>query len=137
MNKQERVFEALEARQKAARSAWCRGVLDYAFEMADSEELVEAAFEGYKLQDFKLETIFLNGASCWKEYSYSGNALCYDWDIAERLCTPSELARLTHKDGSLADRPNARETWLDCQARALYQAFLELLEVIRSEGARA
>ena len=105
--------------------------------MTDSDELLDAALEGYKLPDDEIETIFLNGAISWKEYSYSGNALIYDGDIAKRLCTPSELARVTHKDGSLSDRANSRETWLDCQARALFQAFQILLKVIRSEGARA
>ena len=41
-----------------------------------------------------------------------------DADIAERLCAPSELKR--KKGGDL--QPSSRETWLDCQARALSQA---------------
>lgn len=138
MNRQQkRVFEALEQKQKAARSAWCHGVIEYASEMAESEELLQAALEGYGLPEGRLEKIFLNGASSWREYSYSGCALCYDWDIAKRLCSPSELARVTRKDGRLADKPNRQENWLDCQARALFQAFRVLVEVIRSEGARA
>lgn len=136
-NKQERVIKALEEKQRHTHSAWGRGVIDYAIDMAESEELLEAALESYKKQDDEIETIFLNGASCWKEYSYCGNALCYNWDIAKRLCTPSELARVTHKDGSIAGRANARENWLEVQARALFQAFQILLKVIRSEGARA
>lgn len=60
----------------------------------------------------------MNGAKNWKEYSYGGCALIYDKDIAETLCTPSELKR--KRGGEL--QPNSTETWLDVQARALYQA---------------
>lgn len=60
----------------------------------------------------------LNGAENWKEYSYGGCALCYDHDIAKHYCTPSELKKT--KEGMR--NPNSQETWLDVQARALYQA---------------
>ena len=42
----------------------------------------------------------------------------YGGDIAERLCTPSELKKTRHGER----RPNSREEWLDTQARALHQA---------------
>ena len=54
----------------------------------------------------------------WLEYSEGGCALVYDEDIAERLCTPSELKK--KKGGRL--QPNSRETWIEIQARALYKA---------------
>lgn len=60
----------------------------------------------------------MNGADGWSDYSWGGSALIYNEDIALRLCTPSELKRTAN--GS--KRPNAREEWLDVQARALYQA---------------
>jgi len=60
----------------------------------------------------------LNGAENWRAFSNGGCALIYDADIAERLCSPSELNR--KKGGDLP--PNAGETWLDCQTRALSQA---------------
>ena len=46
------------------------------------------------------------------------SALLYDEDIAENLCSPSELKKC--KNGML--RPNKQEQWLDVQARALLQA---------------
>ena len=58
------------------------------------------------------------GASDWQQYSEGGCALVYDADIAERLCSKSELKRVRGGER----QPNARETWLDCQARALGQA---------------
>ena len=97
----------------AGRSAWSRGVHAYAVELVES--LDDSA-------DLSNETLLhkalLNGADDWQQYSEGGCALIYDAAIAERLCSPSELKRC--KGGER--QPNARETWLDCQARALSQA---------------
>ena len=73
------------------------------------------------------EENLLNGASNWSDYSYGGSSLIYDYDIAERLATPSEIKSRMRKDGSFNQMANARETWLDVQARALYQASRKLL----------
>lgn len=98
----------------STRSAWGRGVLEYA------RELVETLPDNWEFSNIALlEKELLNGASSWNEYSYGGCALIYDADICERLGSPSEQKR--KKGGELA--PNSRESWLDCQARALWQAF--------------
>jgi hypothetical protein len=94
-----------------AASAWKRGVKDYALELVESAEV--------ELTPENVKAILLNGAKDWSNYSYGGCSSIYDTDIAERLCTPSELKR--KKGGDL--QPNTRETWLDVQARALFQAF--------------
>jgi hypothetical protein len=94
-----------------ARSAWEMGVKDYALEMVESAEI--------ELTPENAESVLLNGAKNWREYSYGGCAAIYDADIAERLCTPSELKK--KKGGEL--QPSTRETWLDVQARALFQAY--------------
>ena len=70
----------------------------------------------------------LNGATDWKEYSYGGNSCIYDWEIAERLVTPSAIKRKTRKDGSINQMANSYESWLDLQARALRQACRKILE---------
>ena len=88
------------------RSAWSRGVKLYALELLGD---LESDYTGASL---------LNGAADWTAYSFGGCALIYDADIAERLATASELKR--KRGGDLP--PNAGETWLDCQARALSQA---------------
>lgn len=103
------------------RSAWDKGVKLYALELL--EGLKEGIEDGWYYDDDItapriLEKMLLNGASSWSEYSWGGCSLIYDGDIAERLCTPSELKR--KKGGEL--RPNSREEWLDTQARALHQA---------------
>lgn len=103
------------------RSAWEKGVRIYALELM--QIVLEGAYAGYikpvDLANRKaVKNTLLNGASDWKQYSYGGSSLICDCDIAERVCTPSEL-RKTHygeKD------PNGSETWLDTQARALWQA---------------
>ena len=97
----------------ACRSAWSRGVHAYAV------ELVESLDDSADLSNEKLlNKELLNGAGDWQQYSEGGCTLVYDADIAERLCSPSALKRC--KGGER--QPNASETWLDCQARALFQA---------------
>lgn len=99
-------------------SKWTTGVNEYAEEL--KEFLAENNLETTKEN-------MLNGAMDWTQYSYGGCSLIYDYDIAERLATPSEIKSRTRKDGSLNQNANARETWLDVQARALYQASRKIL----------
>ena len=100
-----------------ARSAWERGVRQYAVELLeDLSYLTADEWDGSWSMRLKL---LLNGADDWQQYSHGGCSLIYDRDIAERLCTPSELRRINNVQHG---QPNHRETWLDCQARALWQA---------------
>lgn len=117
MKKQE-LLNALNARYYNARSAWARGVVNYAIELVDG-------FEG----DAITEKALLSGARDWHEYSEGGMSLIYNQDICERLCTPSEIKRKHY--GEL--QPNSRETWLDVQARALYQACRVILDMAQEE----
>lgn len=103
-----------EIESKRVRSAWDRGVKEYALELLES--LADATQPICNKND--LESVLLNGASSWTEYSYGGCSLIYDCDIAERVCSPSELK---HCNGG-EWQPNRQETWLDVQARALRQA---------------
>ncbi len=108
------IMDALEKEKPG--SAWEAGVLLYAIEILDSTEDGEIT-----------EKNLLNGADNWKQYSEGGCSLVYDGDICHRLCTPSEIKKT--KDGEL--RPNKQETWLDTQARALYQAAQMILRIKR------
>jgi len=107
-----------------ARSAWRRGVKAYAIEMIEGAE-----GELSSVADLKKE--LLNGARTWKEFSDGGCALIYDSEIAELLCAPSEYRRT--RQGQRA--PNARETWLEVQARALGQAAM-LISTAAKEGSK-
>ncbi len=101
----------------AGRSAWSRAVHAYATELVESLDEANEAFD--LSNETLLRKALLNGAGDWQQYSEGGCALVYDADIAERLCSPSGLKRC--KGGSR--QPNASETWLDFQARALSQAY--------------
>ena len=111
------------------RSAWKRGVNEYAQGFVDDlEEWTEGGY--ITLEDIqntkKLENILLNGANNWSHYSWSGCSLCYNYQIAERLCSPSELKKTRN---GMRD-PNSREGWLDVQARALAQAYWRVRKAI-------
>lgn len=108
----EEIKKALE--KEKARSAWKAGVIQYAFDILDNMDDVEVT-----------EKNLLKGAKGWRGYSYGGSALICDNDICHRLCTPSEIKK-TH-DGER--RPNKQETWLDTQARALYQAARLIMKI--------
>lgn len=117
-----------ELNQQNPRSAWSRGVREYALELLESIE------DGRKyngadmhVHPLEVENDALNGATDWEEYSWGGCSLIYDGDIAARLCCPSELKK--NRNGER--RPNAREEWLDVQARALFQACAMLTKIVR------
>ena len=98
---------------KPSRSAWDRGVHAYAVELVES---IESSAD--LSNETMLEKALLKGANDWQQYSEGGCALIYDADIAERLCSPSELKRVRGGER----QPNARENGIECQARALGQA---------------
>lgn len=115
----EKLRESIAAEKQ--RSAWDRGVTQYALELVD--ELAEQIGGGYVdlaelAKPRTLRAVLLNGAKDWREYSWGGCSLIYDPDIALRLCCPSELKKTRNGER----RPNSREEWLDVQARALFQA---------------
>lgn len=113
----EEIRKELEARKD--RSAWRKGVTAYALELLETmEENAEYNHADQHLHPLEVETLALNGAQDWKQFSWGGSALIYDTDIAQRLCSPSELKKTRNGER----RPNSREEWLDTQARALFQA---------------
>tara|TARA_Y100000114_G_C11732708_1_gene314479 strand:- start:105 stop:494 length:390 start_codon:yes stop_codon:yes gene_type:complete len=114
-------FETIKSKVKTIapmRNAWARGVKDYALELLENLEsnpsLINEFNEGMPIREKDL----LNGASDWEAYSYGGCSSIYNEDIAERLCTPSELRKTRNGDRN----PNVNEDWMQCQARALGQA---------------
>ena len=107
---------AIENRK--TRSAWDKGVAVYALELLENMEWYINDLERMPNDRREAQKWMLNGADNWNHYSWGGCSLCYNSAIAERLCTPSEL----RKTWNGMRKPNAREEWLDVQARALYQA---------------
>lgn len=116
------------------RSAWARGVAEYTAELLETlSEAVEGGyFDTADLGNVSaVRKALLNGAENWAEYSHGGCALCYDTDIARRLCAPWELRRTRNGQRN----PNSRENWLDVQSRALYQAAERICEAVRELAA--
>lgn len=111
-----------------SRSAWDRGVLLYIDELCDNlAETIE--YNGRNPADAaELKEWLLNGARDWSQYSWGGCSLVYDCDIAERLCTPSELKK--RRGGEW--RPSRYEDWLDVQARALRRAAYRVTQGYRT-----
>lgn len=103
---------------KPARSAWLRGVKEYAADLLPALYGCSMTAEAVISDRAGFMQALLSGARSWKEYSDGGCALIYDRDIAYRLCTPSAYRRSLGGER----RPNRSETWLDVQARALWQA---------------
>lgn len=112
------------------RSAWDKAVTLYALDLLDDVQEGANNMERLPIDGAEFERWALNGASCWEQYSNGGCSLCYNADIAARVCTPSELKR---KHGGTYE-PNSRETWLDVQARALYQACNRIRKICRTCG---
>ena len=113
MQNQDVIFEKIK--HLNPRSAWNRGVVEYAL------ELVHDVNFGEEITEKKM----LKGAKDWKQYSYSGSALIWDELICRRLCTPSEIKKTRNGER----KPNKYETWMDVQARALYQAARLIMKI--------
>lgn len=125
----EKLYQSIESEKQ--RSAWDKGVTKYALEMAGQlgEQINGGYFEELDLTESKkVRAALLNGAADWSQYSWGGCSLIYDSDIAERLCSPSELKKTRNGER----RPNSREEWLDVQARALFQAANRVCRHIRT-----
>lgn len=109
-----------EIENKKPRSAWDKGVREYALEMLEDMENERKLAKETDMAVYPatLEAELLNGAMNWKQYSWGGCSLVYDMQIAKRLCSPSELKKTRNGER----QPNANEQWLDVQTRALHQA---------------
>lgn len=115
------------------RSIWQKAVKE------DASWLLEELVDGYydniveDVMTFKnievFERALRNGAESWKDFSEGGSALIYNKDIAEHYCTKSELKK-THNGER---KPNSRESWLDVQARAFWQAALLIKQNLVTE----
>ena len=108
------IIEKLES-LKTPRSSWKKGVLHYAF-------FIMSKFD--RETEIESEATLLNGTKDWKQASYSACFYVNDEVIALTLCNKSEL-RITR-------RPNRNETWLDVQARALFQASKLILSIMKN-----
>lgn len=112
--------------ERPVRSAWSRGVKEYALEMVDHLEEYNDGDIPHTMEN--LNAWLLNGARDWKQASEGGSWLIADEEIAQRLCSPAELKKVAGG----RRQPNKRETWIDVQARALNQA----AQIVKELGSR-
>ncbi|MGM9969466.1 MAG: hypothetical protein ACI35S_03615, partial [Anaeroplasma sp.] len=113
-------------RFEASRSAWNKAVSKYMYMIVnhlDDKSWDEFLSNSNEYCVKNLQTFLLNGARDWYQYSWGGCALIYDVDIAQTLAPKSQWNK---------KKPNAHEQWLDAQARALHQAYLNINILFRS-----
>lgn len=124
--KKELIVRQLNAMKKNyAKSAWSKGVYDYALDILDPLD--------DELEDVSAERL-MNGASTWTSYSYGGCALISDNDIASRMCTPSEYKKFLNAgpNSKLSDS----DYWLgNVQTRALFQAMAKIRSAYKAINA--
>ena len=120
------ILSAVKA-MPCGRPAWDKGVKELAIFIA--ENMVGWEYTDIEVNSTKeLEKVYLNGAANWYEYTRGGCLLIYNDEIAECLCSPAEYRRLEAKN---FPDPNPRETWMDVQCRAAWQAWQMIAHVIR------
>ena len=115
--KKELIIRELENMKKRfARSAWDKGVYDYAFDILEPL--------GDELENVNADTL-MNGSNTWTAYSYGGCALICDDDIAKRMCTPSEYKK--YLNAGINSKLSDSDYWLgNVQTRALFQAMAKI-----------
>ena len=116
MRKELLVRELEDMKKRFARSAWDKGVYDYAFDILEPL--------GDELENVSADTL-MNGSNTLTAYSYGGCALICDDDIAKRMCTPSEYKKYLNAgpNSKLSDS----DYWLgNVQTRALFQAMAKI-----------
>ena len=96
-------------------SAYDKGVQEYALELLDQLREYSEWENEEPCNEKLLRKAMLNGADNWSQYSWGGCSLIYDWEIAERLCTPSQLKKTNNGQWRL----RRDLEWLDLQAKAL------------------
>lgn len=109
-------------KNEPCRLHWERAVKDYALEMIDQCD--EKDITSYKQLLNHADINNMTDYAIARNLSEGGCFEICNADIAKRLCTPSQLKRYTRKDGTVRDL--TRESWLDAQTRAVYQAILLL-----------
>lgn len=122
MRKELIIRELENMKKRFARSAWDKGVYDYAFDILEPL--------GDELENVNADTL-MNGTNTWTAYSYGGCALICDDDIAKRMCTPSEFKRYLRAGEK--SKYSDSDYWLgDVQTRALFQAMSKIRSAYKS-----
>ncbi len=104
-----------EKLSKSERSCWSRGVATI---ICDYAEEILQEHDGENVSNKELFKLWSCGAETLRDAVYGGCFDIWNYDIAKRLCTPSEFKKSNEGMRS----PNRCETWLCVEFRAVYQA---------------
>lgn len=94
----------LEFKKQRCTSKSDRAKLDYINDLLESLEDMELIKDLKDYTKDQFEELLLNGANNWLHYSFSGCSLCYNYDIAERILTPSQQKRSHSSDWLLTQQ---------------------------------
>lgn len=111
---------------KKTRGAWSAGVKEYALMLLDDFTDLDPVYDSI----YDLYNALLNGAKDWHQYAAGGGGLVYDEAIIKTLCTPAQIKRLRYKEGGYR-QPGHSQTWIDVEARALFQAWELIKDIAR------
>lgn len=129
----EELKNKLNEEQKKAKGAYNKAIYQYAFELVDNiaDNYRTTADELEHLENItNLKERALKGAESWRQYSWGGASLCYDYDILSRLFCPSIVKKYQHTD-TIKGRH-----LLDYQSSALTRAFCKIDFIIKMSKAK-
>ena len=110
-----RLVAEAEALSRTERSCWNRGVASL---IRDYAEEVLKEHDGETVSNKELFRLWNCGNETLRDAVYGGCFDIWNYDIAKRLCTPSEFK----KSNEGMRNPNRCENWLDMEYRAIYRA---------------
>lgn len=119
-----RLVAEAEKLSKSERSCWSRGVASL---IRDYGEDVLGEHDGEIISARDFYKLWNCGADSLRDAVYGGCFDIWNYDIAKRLCTPSELKKSNEGMRS----PNKRENWLDVEIRAMYQAMYKSFAIMK------
>lgn len=119
-----RLVAEAEKMSRTERSYWSRGVASL---IRDYGEDVLGEHDGEIISARDFYKIWNCGNDSLRDAVYGGCFDIWNYDIAKRLCTPSELK----KSNEGMRRPNRNEEWLDVEIRAMYQAMYKSLDIMK------
>lgn len=119
-----RLVAEAEKMSRTERSYWSRGVASL---IRDYGENVLGEHDGEIISARDFYKLWNCGAETLKDAVYYGSFDIWNYDIAKRLCTPSDLK----KSNEGMRNPNRCETWLDVEYRAVKQAMFKSLAIMK------
>ena len=114
-----------EKMSRTERTYWSRGVASLIRDYGE-EVLQEHDGEIVSARDFF--KLWNCGNDSLRDAVYAGSFDIWNYDIAKRLCTPSELK----KSNEGMRNPNRCENWIDVEIRAMYQAMYKSFAIMKA-----